>query len=177
MTVYSPKGKNTGASVTSTSPPSTARSHMSFAPSRRLRKRRNRQGPEVKYAFIQRHRRIWPIRVQCRGLCVSISGYHQHQRRRRDIAQRRHLSVEALLVHIRAVYAENREAYGWPASSLASGLNGKLALARMRARLGLLLCCVARTRRVGDLCRSCRRRPSFRYYRRMCARTVVDPEP
>jgi len=27
-----------------------------------------RKGPEVKYAFIQRHRRIWPIRVQCRVL-------------------------------------------------------------------------------------------------------------
>ncbi len=68
----------------------------------------------MKYAFIQRHRRIWPIRVQCRVLIVSVSGYHQHQRRRRDIAQRRHLSDEALLVHIRAVYAENRGAYGWP---------------------------------------------------------------
>jgi putative transposase len=68
----------------------------------------------VKYAFIQLNRRIWPIRVQCRVLIVSVSGYHQHQRRRRDIAQRRHLSDEALLVHIRAVYAEARGAYGWP---------------------------------------------------------------
>src|ERR1700693_1943724 len=31
-----------------------------------------------------------------------------------DIAQRRRLSEEALLVHISAVYAENRGAYGWP---------------------------------------------------------------
>jgi hypothetical protein len=34
--------------------------------------------------------------------------------RRREIAQRRHLSDEALLVHISAAYAENRGAYGWP---------------------------------------------------------------
>jgi len=34
--------------------------------------------------------------------------------RRVDIAQRRSLSDEALLVHIRAAYAENRGAYGWP---------------------------------------------------------------
>jgi transposase InsO family protein len=34
--------------------------------------------------------------------------------RRREIARRRHLSDEALLVHIRAAYAENRGAYGWP---------------------------------------------------------------
>jgi putative transposase len=68
----------------------------------------------VKYAFIQRHRRVWPIRVQCRVLGVSVSGYHQYLRRLRGIAQRRHLSDEALLVHIRAAYAENRGAYGWP---------------------------------------------------------------
>ena len=68
----------------------------------------------MKYAFIQRHRRVWPIRVQCRVLGVSVSGYHQHMKRRREIAQRRHLSDEALLVHIRAAYAENRGAYGWP---------------------------------------------------------------
>jgi putative transposase len=68
----------------------------------------------MKYAFIQRNRRVWPIRVQCRVLGVSVSGYHQHLVRRRGISGRRHLSDEALLVHIRAVYAENREAYGWP---------------------------------------------------------------
>ena len=68
----------------------------------------------MKYAFIQRHRRVWPIRVQCRVLDASVSGYHQHLARRREAAQRRHLSDEALLVHIRAAYAENCGAYGWP---------------------------------------------------------------
>jgi putative transposase len=47
-------------------------------------------------------------------LRVSVSGYHQHAARRREIVQRRHLSDEALLVHIRTVFAENRGAYGWP---------------------------------------------------------------
>ena len=68
----------------------------------------------MKYAFIKRHRRFWPICVQCRVLLVSVSGFHQHLARREDIAKRRHLSDEALLVHISAVYAENRGAYGWP---------------------------------------------------------------
>jgi hypothetical protein len=68
----------------------------------------------MKYAFIQRHRRVWPISVQCRVLRVSVAGYHEHLARRREIATRRHLSNEALLVHIRAVYAANRGAYGWP---------------------------------------------------------------
>jgi putative transposase len=52
--------------------------------------------------------------VQCRVLRVSISGFHQHLARRREIARRRHLSDEALRIHIRAVYAENCGAYGWP---------------------------------------------------------------
>jgi transposase InsO family protein len=68
----------------------------------------------MKYAFIQRNRLVWPISVQCRVLLVSVSGYHEHLARRAGIAQRRHLSQEALLVHISAVYAENRGAYGWP---------------------------------------------------------------
>jgi putative transposase len=68
----------------------------------------------MKYAFIQRNKRVWPIRVQCRVLRVSVSGYHQHLLRRRETAQRRHLSDEALLVHISAAYAESRGAYGWP---------------------------------------------------------------
>jgi hypothetical protein len=57
----------------------------------------------MKYAFIHHNRRVWPISVQCRVLRVSVSGYHEHLVRRRDILRRRHLSNEALLVHIRAV--------------------------------------------------------------------------
>ena len=68
----------------------------------------------MKYAFIGHHRRVWPISVQCRVLRVSVAGYHEHRARRREVVQRRHLSNEALLVHIRAVYAANRGAYGWP---------------------------------------------------------------
>jgi transposase InsO family protein len=71
----------------------------------------------MKYAFIQRHKLVWPICVSAaadRVLLVSVSGYHEHLARRVYIAPRRHLSDQALLVHISAVYAENRGAYGWP---------------------------------------------------------------
>jgi putative transposase len=68
----------------------------------------------VKYAFIRQHQRLWPICVQCRVLGVSVAGYHEHLLRRRRLQPRRHLSEEALLVHIRAIYAESRGAYGWP---------------------------------------------------------------
>ena len=55
-----------------------------------------------------------PVSVQCRVLRVSVAGYHAHLVRRASSAQRRHLSDEALLVHIKALYAETRGAYGWP---------------------------------------------------------------
>ena len=52
--------------------------------------------------------------MQCRVLQVSAAGYHAHLVRCASDAQRRHLSDEALLVHIKALHAETRGAYGWP---------------------------------------------------------------
>ena len=68
----------------------------------------------MKYAWIEKNRLRWPVCIQCHVLEVSVSGYHQHLARRKKIATRRHLSQTALLVEIRAVYAETRGAYGWP---------------------------------------------------------------
>jgi putative transposase len=95
----------------------------------------------VRYAFVERHKRVWPIRVQCRVLGVSVSGYHQHVRRRKQIAQRRHLSDAALLVHIRAVFAARRGAYGWPRvwrQLLSQGVRvGKSRVQRLMQRHGI----------------------------------------
>lgn len=52
--------------------------------------------------------------MQCRVLQVSIAGYHEHFVRRASSGQRRHLSDDALLVHIKAIYAQVRGSYGWP---------------------------------------------------------------
>ncbi|MBG6073843.1 hypothetical protein IWX87_003625, partial [Polaromonas sp. CG_9.7] len=68
----------------------------------------------MKYAFIQQRRHSWPVSVQCRVLQVSAAGYHAHLVRRASGAPRRHLSDEALLVHIKALNAETRAAYGGP---------------------------------------------------------------
>ena len=57
---------------------------------------------------------MWPITVQCRVLNVSVSGYHGHVARQASEAPRRHLSDEALLVHIKAVHAQTRRACGPP---------------------------------------------------------------
>ena len=54
----------------------------------------------MKYAFIQRHRKVWPISVQCRVLEVSVAGYHEHIVRQASHAtnsrQRRHLGIKKL---------------------------------------------------------------------------------
>ena len=68
----------------------------------------------MRYAFIRRHRSVWPIRIQCRVLKVSVTGYHEHFGRQARSVERRHLSEAALGVHVRAVYLEQRGAYGWP---------------------------------------------------------------
>ena len=68
----------------------------------------------MKYAWIEKHKLVWPVCAQCRVLGVSASGYRQHLARRKKILTRRHLSETALLVEIRAVHAEARGAYGWP---------------------------------------------------------------
>jgi putative transposase len=43
-----------------------------------------------------------------------VAGYHEHFVRRASAWQRRHLSDDALLVHIKAIHAETRGGYGWP---------------------------------------------------------------
>jgi transposase InsO family protein len=95
----------------------------------------------VKYALIRRNRRLWPIRVQCHVLGVSVAGYHEHMARRLTIARRRHLSDEALLVHIRAVFAAHRGAYGWPRiwrQLRAEGVRvGKLRVQQLMQRHGI----------------------------------------
>jgi putative transposase len=50
---------------------------------------------------------VWPISVQCRVLEASVAGYHHENLvRAASAAQRRHLSDEALPVHIKAIHAE-----------------------------------------------------------------------
>jgi putative transposase len=76
----------------------------------------------VKYAWIERNRRRWPISLSCTVLGVSPSGYHAHRLRewpkeragQRKRPARSNISNDALLVHIRAVHAHSKGEYGWP---------------------------------------------------------------
>jgi hypothetical protein len=69
----------------------------------------------VKYAFIERNRRHWPVSVLCEVLEVSPSGYHQHrQRTAQDKPHRSRVSDDALLAHIKAIHTQVKGEYGWP---------------------------------------------------------------
>lgn len=52
--------------------------------------------------------------MQCLVLQAGMAGYHEHIVQRASAAQRRHLSDDALLVHIKAVPAQAQGSYGWP---------------------------------------------------------------
>ena len=95
----------------------------------------------MKYAFIQLHRRVWPISVQCRVLQVSVAGFHEHCIRRASGAPGRQLSDDALLVHIKAIHAETHGVYGWPRTwkeLLARGLRvGKARVQQLMQRHGI----------------------------------------
>jgi putative transposase len=71
----------------------------------------------VKYAWITRHKRRWPISLQCEVLGVSTSGYFEHVASRvskEPSKPSRRLSDEAVLAHIKAAHAGSKGEYGWP---------------------------------------------------------------
>jgi putative transposase len=67
----------------------------------------------MRYAFIERHKKVWPIVTQCRVLEVSVSGYGQYRARQSASGSAivGRLSDMALLVHVRAIFHEMKGAY------------------------------------------------------------------
>lgn len=103
----------------------------------------------MKYAFIDRHRGLWPVSMLCEQLEVSPSGYHQH-RQRRALYQGKpsgRVSNDALLAHIKAIHAQVKGEYGWPRiwkQLLANGIRvGKERVRKLMALHGIR----AKTRR------------------------------
>jgi len=71
----------------------------------------------VRYAWITRHRRQWPLTLQCEVLGVSASGYFEHVAGGESTPPStpgRRLSDEAVLAHIKAAHAGSKGEYGWP---------------------------------------------------------------
>ena len=77
----------------------------------------------MKYAYIDAHQRLWPVRALCKVLEVSFTGYHQHQQRRLRIAQLRYMTDTALLVHIRAIHRELCDSHSPTAPTTTMGLS------------------------------------------------------
>jgi hypothetical protein len=94
----------------------------------------------VKYAWIKRHRAVWPVSLTCEVLRVSASGYYEHERRDGRPSPMR-MSDDALLVHIKAIHAEVRGEYGWPRiwkELLARGIRvGKDRVQKLMQRHGI----------------------------------------
>jgi len=74
-------------------------------------------------------------------LRISVSGYHEHCVRKARGAQRRWLSDDALLVHIKAIHAETGGCYGWPRiykQLCARGIGvGKARVQKLMQRQGI----------------------------------------
>jgi putative transposase len=101
-----------------------------------------REGIDVKYAFIERNRRHWPVSVLCEVLEVSPSGYHQRrQRTAQDKPHRTRVSDDALLANIKAIHAQVKGEYGWPRmwkELLALGVRvGKERVRKLMAQHGI----------------------------------------
>lgn len=97
----------------------------------------------MKYAFIEKNKRQWPISVLCEQLAVSPSGYHQYREREagRDGKPRKTISNDALLAHIKAIHVQVKGEYGWPRifkQLLANGVRvGKERVRKLMAQHGI----------------------------------------
>lgn len=65
----------------------------------------------MKFAFVARHRPVWPTRVMCRLLGVSASGFYEWLGRPQSA---RSLADARLLVRIRESFALSHQTYGSP---------------------------------------------------------------
>ena len=68
----------------------------------------------MKYAFIAEHRRCWPVRLQCRVLQVSVSGFYDHRgRASRELGPRATRRAQ-LVEQVERIHARSRKTYGSP---------------------------------------------------------------
>ena len=63
----------------------------------------------MKYAWMKKHRRVFPLAVMCRVLKVSTSGYYDSVKRNPSTQQIRRRSIAQAAAHS---YFESRRIYG-----------------------------------------------------------------
>ena len=64
----------------------------------------------MKYVFITRHKKTWPIDLMCRVLGVSRSGFYRFDRQDKDLAAKRY--HEAMLACIQWIAESSKNSYG-----------------------------------------------------------------
>ena len=65
----------------------------------------------MKFGLVDGHREVWPVRVMCAVMGLSVSGYYAWRSRPES---RRAASNRALLDDIRLIHAESSGTYGSP---------------------------------------------------------------
>jgi transposase InsO family protein len=85
------------------------------------------------FKFIRDHAGTWPIRLMCRVLEVSASGYYYAWRNRPESA--RSIANRRLLGDVRRLHAEHRGRYGSPRMHAALRAEGRMASRGRVARL------------------------------------------
>ncbi len=84
----------------------------------------------MKYACIARHRGKFCVRLMCRVLSVSPSGFYAAQRR---VPSKRARRDEALRLKVRTAYTKSRRRYGAP--RVHAELEAELVLAALKMAL------------------------------------------
>ncbi|WP_414699016.1 IS3 family transposase [Oligoflexus sp.] len=96
------------------------------------------RAPEIKYAFIEKHRDTFPIVVMCEVLRVSRSGYHDWKTR---VPSARSLVKQKLHAAVLCIYHSSRRTYGCPrihAELLKEGFKcDKTRVERVMKELGI----------------------------------------
>jgi putative transposase len=115
-----------------------ARSYAHGARRAKKSDRHLRGGAEMSFRFIRDHAGRWPIRLMCRVLEVSASGYYAW-RNRPDSA--RVVANRALLADVRRLHGEHHGRYGSPRMHAALRAEGRTAsrgrVARLMRRHGI----------------------------------------
>ena len=98
----------------------------------------------MKFAFVNEHRRRWPVQVICRVLRVSRSGFYRWRVRKPSARQIRR---QQLLEKIRVAHRENQELYGSPRIHRGLLIDGEMVSRNTVAKLMRQAKIRAKTRR------------------------------
>jgi putative transposase len=95
----------------------------------------------VKYACIARHRGEFHVRLMCRVLEVSVSGFYASEVRQRRAPSERSITDQRLTLHVRASHKKSKGRYGAPRihEDLKEGgiACGRKRVTRLMRRAGL----------------------------------------